>query len=498
MDLQNNILKNNKFWIILTVLITTIHVIYASIIQRGAYLDGAMLSVVLLDKFSHGQYFIYSDPEHTRFFMNFLNELPMAFGYFILMIKSKYWLSVLFSLPLFLFPPLIIWWNYKLSQRTKRQDIFVLSVFIYATILLPFSIFSIVEIINAALLQFVLLNYLAGKIDYTKKDIALITILVLFLFGSQEYVVFLGFVLFAGALYYASKEENVFNKKIKYGIGLGGLLSSLYVIVFLFLHQQTQGESIRFMKEAIDFIPNLLNLNSILSILTILIVPFILLKKDCFSKKIIIIISLIYIYLLWHMFNHLNIYLIPMWEGHFRTIPCWAMPMLFTIIPLLDAIKKRPSNIFYSNLLTVGLMCTIAQTIWQINNSYWFNKNIEYMQKELKACPNALYIPEEHEEMSSFINKDLRRYIWNFSYTSTSILFAPQKEIKTILMQPSKDRVGNFSYREWLYVNDNEMFTIPTQNLHIRNKFWDATKVTDALDDYNRAHHLRTREQTIK
>lgn len=493
MEDRFGLIKRNKLLIICAVVITIAHILYASLSQRGAYLDGALWTLILLNKFNSGNYFVVTGVEHTRFFGNFLNQLPIAIGYFILFIKSKYWLSVLYSLPLFLFPPLALWWNYKLSERTGRYDIFVLSTFLYAVILLPFSIFAITESIIMSLLQFVLLNYLAAKINYSKKDIIVITILTVFLFNSHEYVMFLGVFLFLGSLYYAEKEENLLNKKVKYFIGLGGLFSTLYITHFIFLHSSTQGESLRFFGEATDFWSSAFELNLILSIVAVWFIIFALIKREHFKSSFIVLMFGIFASILSHMFNNLDLYLQPMWEGHIRTLPCWVVPLLFLLVILLDFIKKPISKTLCSNIFTIALLCTITQTIWQMTNTYWFNKNIEYMKKELETSAPLYFSKTGKDEIASFFNKDLRRYIWNFSYTSSSILFAPDKEINAIIMQPaeSTDGGGNISFPQDLFVIDRHDFFIPVASLDIKNEFWDATKVTKELDKYNKEHGLR-------
>jgi hypothetical protein len=85
----NRNFKKEKLYLIFALIVTLIHVVYATVFLRAAYLDGAMLILVLLNKFSNGQLYAYSDIGHTRFFINFFNQLPMIIGYFILMIKSK-------------------------------------------------------------------------------------------------------------------------------------------------------------------------------------------------------------------------------------------------------------------------------------------------------------------------------------------------------------------------------------------------------------------------
>jgi hypothetical protein len=321
----------------------------------------------------------------------------------------------------------------------------------------------------------------------------LIAPLLVFLFGSQEYTLFIGIILFLGSLYYAFKEEKMFNKIVKYVIGLGGISSSIYIINFITKHSETQSEASRFIGEAFDFWKNILTLNSVLSVTALLILFIMLFKKKELTNVGKSIIILTFGAILTYMFFNLNLYLCPMWEGHFRTIPCWAVPLIFVIIVFSDMIKKKMPDSFYTNMLTIALICTIAQTIWQINNTYWFNKNIDYMKKELQASPSAIYEPKKGDaEISSFFNPQLRRYIWNFSYTATSILFAPDKKVEKMLMPPVEDTdQNNFIYKDWLYVKDDKTFFIPTIELNRKNEFWDATEVTKAMDDYSKAHNFR-------
>lgn len=489
---MQEILKKNKFCLVLFLVVTAVYVVYSSIILRGAYIDGGLQELILLNKFSTGHYMVYTDPYHTRFFVNFIEQLPMAIGYFVFHIKSKYWLSFLYSLPTFLFPLLLLWWNYKLSERTKRYDIFVLSVFTYSTILLPYMIFSIVEATVSVLLLFILLNYLAGSIDYTKKDLFLILFLVVTMFGSHEFVALAGIILFIASLHYAKKEENSLHKKTKYLIGAFGVVASLYVGFFIISDTQAKIEASRFIREAVDFFPYLLSINALLSLIAFVIAVFLIFKKDYLKLISQVFIGSIFLVVLSYMLLNLNIYLNPMFEGHLRTVPCWGVPLVILVVLLLDIFKKRPTDIFYTNLLTLALICGIAHTFWQINNSYWFNKNIEYMKQEMKNSTDPLYIPENHPEMSSFYNKDLRRYIWKYSYASYSILFSPTKEVKTLLLEPvSREEADDTQYfHDWLYVEKDHII-VPCIKLHIKNEFWDTTKVSGALGLYIKDHPVK-------
>lgn len=162
------------------------------------------------------------------------------------------------------------------------------------------------------------------------------------------------------------------------------------------------------------------------------------------------------------------------------------------LVFFFDILKKRPTDIFYTNILTLALICGIAHTCWQINNSYWFNKNIEYMKQELKNSTEPLYIPEKHPEIASFFNEDLRRYIWKYSYAGYSILFSPTKEVKTLLLEPvSREESDETQYfPNWLYA-EKDHIVVPCIKLDKKNEFWDTTKVSDALDLYIKDHPIK-------
>lgn len=328
-------LKKNKFCLSLFLIVTMVYIIYSSIVLRGAYIDGGLQEMILLNKFSTGHYMVYTDPIHLRFFVNFIEQLPMAIGYFIFHIKSKYWLSFLYSLPTFLFPVLLLWWNYKLSERTKRYDIFVLSIFIYSALILPYMIFSIVESTVNVLLAIILLNYLAGSIDYNKKDLFLILLMLITMPVSHGCVIFTGFVLFITSFYYAKKEQNPFNKKIKYLIGAVGLISSLHIALFIIFNQSTRADALVFAFEAVNFFPHLLSINAILSLIAFVIAIFLMLKKDYLKPISQIFIGSVFLVALSYMLLNLSTYLNPMYEGApenstlLGSSTCYAVSILF-------------------------------------------------------------------------------------------------------------------------------------------------------------------------
>jgi hypothetical protein len=182
----------------------------------------------------------------------------------------------------------------------------------------------------------------------------------------------------------------------------------------------------------------------------------------------------------------------PMWEQHLRTIPCWGLPIIFIIMDGYNKFKKEVNLLRFNNLICIVLICGIFQTIWQINNTYYWNKNIEYMKSELKNSNTLLYIPSEHEEISGFHNEKLRRYIWHGIFVATSILFSDTKEQKTLLMNYDVQQdPGNNNFREALYVVDKDTISIPyATRIKIKNRYWDLQKCAAAVNEYNKKHNF--------
>ena len=138
---------------------------------------------------------------------------------------------------------------------------------------------------------------------------------------------------------------------------------------------------------------------------------------------------------------------------------------------------------------------------WKHELSETDDKSVKTEEKpvidELAKTQELLYIPSEHEEISSFINEDLRRYIWHGVYAATSILFSDTYEQKTLLVNYDESQSdGNYSYREVLYVvKDSPYISIPFGGYYnIKNKFWDLTKCAKALDKYNKEHKIYTED----
>ena len=115
--------KTVKFLSIIFILLTIIHVLYATYSMRGLYLDDLFLMTKMLDNISLGSFVICNDFDHPRYVMQFLQQAPVMFAGIVLKISSKKALMMLHSLMCFGIPLIALYWNYKLTQRTKQWAI---------------------------------------------------------------------------------------------------------------------------------------------------------------------------------------------------------------------------------------------------------------------------------------------------------------------------------------------------------------------------------------
>ena len=119
---------------------------------------------------------------------------------------------------------------------------------------------------------------------------------------------FVSAVFFMTSFYYAARQGNRFNKIVKYLIGLGSLCSAIYVGHFIFSHAQSQNESSRFFVEAINFLPFVFQLSSLVSVIALILTFVIFFKKDALNKaqkiSISVIFAIIFIYMMWHCISN--------------------------------------------------------------------------------------------------------------------------------------------------------------------------------------------------
>ena len=484
-----------KVMFIIFIVFSLVHVLYASFSFRGLYCDGSYYMLRQLKQLSSGIYQIAYDEGHPRFFILLLTQLPVMISHSLLFIKNKFALMFIYSFFQFAIPLASLFWSYKLAKRTEKIDIFFWNLITYGGIILLYKIFSVTESIQGISFHFLLWNYLTAKIDYNKKDIFFILLLIILMFGTYEYIAYLGIFFFLCHFYYVFQEASLKNQFVKTVIGFGSLSASIYTIWFMSNQQGESGEIFRFLGEGINVIPQMSHLNSLITIFAFILLIVLAFQKTKIKNFEMYIAAFVLFFALGYLLQNLDASLVPMWEQHFRVFPCIWLMFVFLCLHLKDIMKPEYNFIRWHNLLCIALLLVSFQTLWQINNTFYWNKNIQYMKRELAKSNSPLYIPKQHKEISNFMNEDLRRYIWHSVYPVTSILFSDTYKQKTLLLNYDDiHQEGNLTFRHLLYVPKNSIKISLPFGIYadIKNDYWDLTDCAKALDEYNKKHKIKT------
>ena len=152
--------KQFKILFIIFIIVSIFHILYATLTYRGLYMDGAPFLIDVLNNLASGKTGICIDPSRSRFSILLIQELPVIIAYHLFALKNKFLLMGIYTFVQIAFPFLILIWNYFLSKRTGKINVFYWSLLTYGMFVLPCLIYSQVETHIGIMLHFILWNYL--------------------------------------------------------------------------------------------------------------------------------------------------------------------------------------------------------------------------------------------------------------------------------------------------------------------------------------------------
>lgn len=476
---------NQTVWIIFCIVVF-INITLASMALRTAYLDGAPNFLSILDCISNGQFHFFTDSEHPRIAMNFLNELPTNIAGLLFHIENKFVLGFIDTFSHLFLPFLALYWNYKITIKTGRKDVFAASLFLYSFFVMLYQIWPFVELSLCTMLLMLLFNYLCcTDREYSKFDIFLILFISVLACQSHEVIIFVAPLLILTVIQTLKKTKNKTVKVIKTISAIFITFAGIYNIWFMLNTPGELGEISRFLHEFIIPLKYFLfSSNILLSSVGILLLIFCNTEKP-FGKISLIAVNVMIFGTLAYLMNPPDRFINPNMENTTRTFILFAFPLTVFVIILTDYFKKHFSDTFLTNLITVSITVGIAHNIWQINNTYWWNNAVNSLKNDLITNNKPLFIPEEHNFYFDFGNAKTR-YISPFSYTATSVIFSDLYEIKHILVQPKDNSINPGAGRDNLfYIEDKRCLNLPAAIINEKNKFWDLRKSIKALNEYN-------------
>lgn len=469
-----------KVLVFLFFVISAFHILYASIIQRGLAIDGSFLFGTILNKLGSQDNSVYfTSFMRARAFISYLQQIPLNLVHLITNTNSKSVLSFLYSLPFFLYPLLVIIWNYFLSKRTKRTDIFIIQLGIYCIFILPCEIWANVEAMLAIPLFFTLFHYLCADIEYKKHDIFLIAFLLIVSCCSSEAIMYSGPLLFLSALFYATKTSDKTQKTIKLIIGISGILMPFAYLLWYQTHTDLNylaNEGNRFFNEITlsKKIPFKQNPYLMMGISFFIIIDTMLKKRafNLFDKCILTSLSILAIFLTFSE-NYFSGYM-PR-EG----IRVWLfiiLPIAITFITVKDIIIHKNiefNPIEMNNLLCVLLLIGIVNSFVQINNSIIYDKCLKSILKEVSEQSETItYIKNiKHPQMKIF--KTI--FVADMS-PIVNICATKQLKIDKLLCKIPENPT------ERIHTKENTLVTSYQSRFDKKNKFWDLETIYKEIE----------------
>ena len=250
--------KEIKILTIIFIILSFIHIIYASVVGRGLFIDGMWWVPHILDSLDENGYGFYLFDGRSRVFVKFISQLPMNIAYYLPFIgKNKDALIFFFSLPLFLFPFLITMFNLLLAKRSKRYDLVFAALFLYAFSILPSIMYAVVEAFIATSFLLLLWHYFVADIDYNWKDICAIVFLCIFSFSSTELVIPFGILIFLLSLKKIKIPLRDKNSVVRLFISITQLCASFVTFyMYMFVYEGIKGETLHFFNELNLYHPN--------------------------------------------------------------------------------------------------------------------------------------------------------------------------------------------------------------------------------------------------
>lgn len=475
------------------IFLTVINIIYASVVQRGLTFDGTLFFLTKIQYLSQNEQTTFL-PGEFRYFISVINALPVTLGYFLFKIESKYILSILWTFPLFLFPALFPWFNYELAKRSKRQDIAVWSLFIYALLIIPTQIWPIVESMLAVSVIFLLFHYICADIKYKISDIIFMIILTGISFSSSEQNMYVGPLLFFLSLFYAKKSSFKISKIFKYITGILCLLMPVGYILHFFFNTRLGYNSVRFFQEII-FYKNFSDFYKepyLFLFLTILLFfVFMLTGKLKIRKHLVIVLSAMSIFLLYKMFNFHWFYGTDLLQ--YRVLLYIFPSIIIVIVFLTDFYKEKSNKIvfhnMYVNLLILILFFGSFNNIIQIMTSYTFNEmtnEILSLTKQIGSEENRILInPQKEERIYESKHFKFFKILFDEDYYMSFIpAFSKEYEIKAILY-PGDNMSNKFDEKEdknFNFYKENDFIWLSFFPVSIKNQFWDLSSVAEKAE----------------
>lgn len=340
--------------------------------------------------------------------------------------------------------------------------------------------YSVVEVLLAAPIFFLLFHYCVANINYKISDLIIITFLIAVSYCSSEIVLYCSIILLFPAIYYARKTQNIKNKLTKYFIAINSVIMPLFYLNFYrnippdFLQEGRIYSEIEWLKEYIIGVTT--NIDYIF--ITLIALTILFYNKQFFNRQFKNLIYILFAVLFFTLINKYS------YSNDFfsRRIIFFAIfPLTMLIGLIVDIFQKRIGteklNNIIKNLLFITLIACIINTIFQIQSSYLFNSKTKELNRITQKNKASFIIPQR--DMNNFYNKPFSNICFNCdTYSFDSIAFNTNYKIDKIIIY---DKTNPNCPHEF-YFEDDKLNLPFSATINVKNKFWDMSPLQEKLE----------------
>jgi hypothetical protein len=469
---NKNFFIENKLLLQIFVYSLILLAVLAAVTYRGLLLDNYFPFIEILKKEIYAQiYYFWHDISP----INFSNRL-LALPYNFLnpffpnspIIKNQLYTFSYMIMPLFATIA-----NYYCAKRTKRFDIATISFLFYSLFTLPASVNINQQLYFATPLFLIFIQYFLSTQKLYKLDIAIISIIAIFLLqSSPALIVPLCFVFIASIIF--SSLKNTINKPAKIFIGLSSLISLLYMNYKYFLYTKLDYYVCPSYQDVFrNFSENILNQPPaiILSIVALILVfvPININKKS--SKTIVLAVILFTLYSLFELFDYSSLSI-----NSIQNISFVAFLFVSIITIIILFLEKFFTENFIKKMLLISCIVGFINCFQQYAICLKTYQYINFLEDKISNSQGLIKIDKK-----DYQNKEILSYDSLQGTMLRSLILSKGNEIESLLIPSDYYKNNDFN----IYDENNiaeENIILQGNYIPLSSQYWNFDKIIPLLD----------------
>ncbi len=473
--------KYSRVSLVCFVIFYAVFVITATLVSRGIFFDGANNFLNILD-YPGPDFFVYfHDSMRHRDAFNVLNALFINPALWI-GVTDKQLLAQLFSLPLFLFPGLVILWQYYVSKKHDKYNLFAINLIALTFFVIPNTLWAISEINLVMPIYLLYLTFFVSNKNYDKFDILTMAALSWFFFGSHENIIFLGPMLFVAAFLYARKYPGSANNKYRYFFGALNLAAAAVTVYFI-MSSPEQGYRYNDFINAIDICYHFAwKCIYKITIIGLVLLAVVFASKPMLRVKYFIACVCWFFAIGTFIFINFESYTLPGVEIHFKMALYMICVVMFVCALVTDYLGIKPGKDKYNQIICLCCVVGILHLCWQVFQSHQFSLMVADLKATLKNSKTPFVYLDPYNTIRK--EKKYRDYLNCYATTKTSVAVYPDYRVRAVMLpalnSPIHCAPPGLKIKDNWTLHNFRPLDMQDVRLYLANKYWDITDIYHA------------------